>query len=60
MYWDRWLAKYMPGVKYRKEIPQEADKLILKFHHSHDEVIFKLKAPEYITYEIMRELDNDC
>ena len=53
-YWWLWIAEY---VTEKFEIkPTNKDFVILQFEHKEDEVIFKLKSPEYITHDLVENL----
>lgn len=56
--WEIWIEYNMPDVVFWTGVNDAtaADELCIKFQFPEDDIIFKLKAPIYITYDMIKEI----
>lgn len=50
-YWDQWVRKNMGPITFRIIPHKDADKGILTFEDESLDIIFKLKAPQWISHK---------
>jgi len=56
--WEIWIEYNMPDTVFWTGYPDanSADKLCITFQFPEDDIIFRLKAPTYITYNMIKEI----